>query len=126
MVEILNTTKQNFLSKKEDFVFIAETILGKKYELSLVFVGKQKATSLNKWYRNKSYSPNVLSFPIDKSSGEIFINLDQTKKEYSDFEMTHKDYIKYLFIHGLLHLKGLDHSKKMESLEKKYSKQFLG
>lgn len=124
MLNISNTTKQNPLSKKEDFVFIKENILGLKYELSLVFIGNKKAQTLNKKYRNKSYSPNVLSFPLDKSAGEIFINLDQTKKEHTDFSLTHKNYIKYLFIHGMLHLKGLDHGNKMDKLEEKYIEKF--
>ena len=65
-----------------------------------------------------------MSFPIDKTNGDIFINLDQTKKEFKDFDMTHKNYIKYLFIHGCLHLKGLDHGKKMDQLENKFIKKF--
>jgi len=121
-LEISNTTKQNPLSKKEDFVILKKKIIGEKYFVSLVFVGKKKATSLNKIYRNKTYSPNVLSFPIDEESGEIFINLDQTKKEHNDFEMSEKNYIKYLFIHGLLHLKGLDHGPEMDKLEERYLK----
>ena len=33
-------------------------------------------------------------------------------------------YIAFLFIHGLLHLKGHDHGDTMESLERRYVKQF--
>lgn len=125
MLTITNTTKMRPLSTVADFVNIKEAVVGTKHEVSLVFVGRQKATSLNKKYRNKSYSPNVLSFPIDAKNGEIFINLDQTKKEYGDFDMSHKDYIRYLFIHGLLHITGLDHGDKMDTLERKFIKKFL-
>jgi len=32
--------------------------------------------------------------------------------------------LKYLFIHGLLHLKGFEHSSTMEKEEKKYMRLF--
>jgi ssRNA-specific RNase YbeY (16S rRNA maturation enzyme) len=51
-----------------------ESVLGKKYELSLVFIGDKKSKSLNKKFRNKDYKANILSFPIDNDMGEIFIN----------------------------------------------------
>ena len=34
-----------------------EDILGKRYELSLVFVGEKRALMLNQTYRKKSYIP---------------------------------------------------------------------
>jgi probable rRNA maturation factor len=101
-----------------------DTILGKKYELSLLFVGAKRAQSLNQSYRQKSYVPNVLSFPLDDSHGEIYICPQVADKEAKNFNLTKKSYIAYLFIHGLLHLKGHDHSDKMDALEQKYLKQF--
>ena len=124
MISIKNISKQNPLSSKEDFVNISEKILGKKYELSIVFVDTKTAQQLNKDYRKKTYIPNILSFPIDKNSGEIFICLEKSKEEAIDFEMTKSIYIKYLLIHGALHLKGLDHGEKMEKEEKRFLKFF--
>lgn len=124
MLSVSNTTKQSPLSRKEDFLLIKKSILGEKYDLSLVFVGDKKIQSLNNQYRNKTYIPNILSFPIDKTSGEIFINIKVAKKEARDFEMSHKNYIKFLFIHGCLHLNGFLHGKKMEEEENKYIKKY--
>lgn len=126
MLDITNTTKQKPPRlTREDFVVIQEAILGKKYELSLVFIGDTKSKKLNWQFRKKTYVPNVLSFPIDKDSGEIFINLKKASSEAKDFDMTPKQYIKFLFIHGCIHLKGLYHGKEMEKLEDKFSKKFL-
>ena len=125
MLEISNTTKQSPISKKSDFVVMSEKILGKKYDLSLVFVGEKKAKQINQEYRNKSYVPNILSFPLSDSEGEIFICLKNIKKECKDFEMTPHQYEIFLFIHGCLHLKGLDHGSEMEKLEKKFIKIFF-
>ena len=124
MISVTNFTKNNSPIKELFFAKIASEILPADYELSLVFVGDKKAQTLNKKYRNKDYIPNVLSFPIDKKSGEIFINLKQLEKETVKFQMDFPTIIIYMFIHGCLHLKGLDHGAKMDSLEKKYLKMF--
>jgi len=99
-------------------------ILGAKYELSLAFVGKARAAELNKTYRHKTYSPNVLSFPLTESAGEIVICPQVALAEAKKFNLSVDGYIAYLFIHGCLHLKGLDHGDEMDKLEKKYLKLF--
>jgi len=124
MVDILNTTKQDPLSPRSFFGLAKDEILGKNYELSLAFIGDTRSRSLNKKWRKKNYIPNVLSFPLGDDMGEVFINLRKAKSEAKDFEMTPKVFIKYLYIHALLHLKGLDHGTKMDKLEEKYLKKF--
>lgn len=99
---------------------IKNDILGTSYELSLLFVGATKAKKLNKTYRQKSYVPNVLSFPLGNAVGEIVIAPIVARKEAPKFNMTPEGYIGFLFIHGCLHLKGLDHSDTMDKAEKKY------
>jgi probable rRNA maturation factor len=101
-----------------------EAILGKKYELSLVFVGKTRAQKLNQEYRGASYVPNVLSFPLSDTAGEIYITPQVAKTECKKFNMTPTGYIGFLFIHGLLHLKGYPHGDTMDKAEKKYIARF--
>ena len=103
---------------------IKNNILGKNYQLSLVFIGPVKAKKLNKESRGKDYVPNVLSFPLTEEAGEIFITPDTAKTEAKRFKLSEKGYIGYLFIHGLMHLKGFEHSDKMERLEQKFMTQF--
>jgi probable rRNA maturation factor len=97
-----------------------DDILGKSYELSLTFVGSATAQKLNTTYRKKTYVPNVLSFPLDPKTGEIFIAPVKARSEAKAFGMSEKGYIGFLFIHALLHLKGLDHGDTMDKAEKKY------
>lgn len=99
-------------------------ILGKRYALSLVFTGAQVAKRLNTEHRGKTYVPNVLSFPLSSDAGEIFITPTVAKKEARKFNMSVNGYIGFLFIHGLLHLKGLDHGDTMEKAEKKYCMRY--
>lgn len=103
---------------------IKNSILGKRYDLSLVFIGKTRASTLNQTYRNKSYSPNVLSFPLDKSTGEIFICPQVAKREASKYDLSPNGYVAFLFIHGCLHLKGYAHGATMDKQEQKYLRLF--
>ncbi len=120
--EILNMTKGALPSVP--FLEIKNKILGEDYELSLVFCGNRKSKELNKKFREKDYPTNVLSFPLDKENGEIFIAPAVVKKETLKFGKTYKNLIGYLFIHGLLHLKGMEHGSTMETAEKKFQKLF--
>lgn len=99
-------------------------VLGKKYDLSLAFIGQNRSRALNRTYRGKDYSTNVLSFQLSPDSGEIFIDLAQAKKEYKKFGMSFEDFVFYLFIHGILHLSGLEHGSTMESKENKLLSKF--
>lgn len=91
-------------------------VLGPSYILSLVYCGDKLTQELNRSYRKKNAPTNVLAFPLSKSSGEIFINLRRTKGFAPE----------YLFIHGLLHLKGLSHGATMERKEKELLEIFYG
>ena len=95
-------------------------VLGASYALSLVFIGTTRAQTLNRTNRKKTYIPNVLSFSLDETHGEIFITPKIAKKEARQRNMTTNEYTGYLFIHALLHLKGLRHGDTMDMLEKKY------
>lgn len=106
MLQVKNLTKHK--APKLPFAKACDLCLPPDYELSLVFVDNKKASELNQTYRGKDYSANILSFPLDKNAGEIFLNLDQTEHEPL-----------FLFIHGLLHLAGMTHGSKMESKERK-------
>lgn len=119
---VINQTKGKLPSLP--FVSICKAILGADYELSVVFVSKAKGRSLNKTYRDKDYATNILSFPLTKSSGEIIMCPDVMRKEYSSFDMNYSQFVKFLFIHGCLHLKGMQHSSTMEEQERKFLKKF--
>ncbi len=104
---------------------------------SLLLSGSYEITKLNKKFRNKNKSTDVLSFPfynktelqfkIKKNKeiylGDIIINLDKIKfkKNKRKFQLEFNK----LWIHGLVHLFGYDHKKDkdyliMQNVEKKY------
>ena len=103
---------------------MAAHVLGTRYELSLVICGDTLAQRMNATYRKKTYKPNVLSFPLDKENGEIFLNLRCAEREAKKYHVRVRDRAALLFVHGLYHLKGFDHGDKMESLERATLKKF--
>ncbi len=103
---------------------IKNDILGKQYELSFAFVSKKQIQELNKKYRSKNGPTDVLSFPLDKNSGEILICKEIAKKKASKFYPDFENYLIFLVIHALLHLKGLKHSSKMEEYEFTYYRRY--
>ncbi len=114
---IVSTTKDRI--PRLPFFDMKKAVLGDKYELSLVFSGDKRSRSLNKRYRNKSYIPNVLSFPLDETHGEIFLNLKQAKREHKARGESYEFFVALLVIHGMYHLKGMLHGSTMEGQEAK-------
>jgi len=120
--EIKNTTKGKLPSLP--FTAIKNFALGENYELSLVFIGDKLSQKLNNQYRDKNKPADILSFPLTKTSGEIFINLRKARKDAKNYDRNPENFIAFLFIHGLIHLKGFEHSSKMELQEKKIREKF--
>ncbi len=102
------------------FAKIKKAVLGEAYDLSFAFVTPAKMRQAMKYKKltpnelTKTKTSNVLSFPLSKHTGEILI-CKAAAKPYT---------VEYLFIHGLLHIKGLKHSDTMERTEDKILKKF--
>ncbi|MDO8604395.1 MAG: rRNA maturation RNase YbeY [bacterium] len=116
-LSITNTTKGKL--PRLPFTKMANAVLGKDYECSLVVVSSLKSQELNRTYRQKDTPTNILSFPLDTNEGEIFLDLKKAREDAPNFDRTYTNFIGFLFIHALFHLKGHDHGTKMENAEKK-------
>ena len=102
---------------------IKDDILGKEYSLSIAFISAPKSREVNKKYRKRDKPTNVLSFPFSKSEGEILLCASVIKKEAKLFKKTYEEFLLFLVIHGMLHLKGMLHSSRMERAEKIFYKK---
>ncbi len=98
--------------------------LGQRWDVSFVICGDARAQSLNKKYRNKTYTPNVLSFPLSPTSGEVIINVREATREARRLNVSPRERIIHLAIHGLLHLRGMGHVVTMERTEARLLKHF--
>ncbi len=119
---LINNTKGKL--PRLPFAHMKNTVLGKEYDLSLVFVDDEESRRISIETKRKNYIPNVLSFPLDDISGEIFINPFEAGRQAKSFGRTPENMIGFLYIHGLAHLKGMDHGVTMERTEAKFRKRF--
>ena len=129
-IEDCENLKISYTVKKapiKDGVFlhkIKNSILGKKYDLNIYFVGPKKIKKINQQYRKKDYVTDILSFPFPGDDfGEIYLCMNKVKSKAKLFDTTTENYLNYLFIHGMIHLTGLDHGEEMDKLEKKFTKK---
>ncbi len=118
------TNKTRGIPARLPFKKMKEKVLGKEYDLSFVLLTAREATALTKKTKHKDKASNVLAFPLSKTSGEIFICPATARIQAPDFGMSTRDFIGYLFIHGLLHIKGHLHGATMESAEQQLLTHF--
>lgn len=119
---LINETKAKL--PRLAFESIKDAILGPEYQLNLIITSPAKIKKLNTIYRNKETATDILSFPLSKNEGEIYISPSEAKKEAPKFNRSYQNFLAFLFIHGCAHLKGLDHGDRMEKLEIKFRKKF--
>ncbi|KKR78510.1 MAG: putative rRNA maturation factor [Candidatus Nomurabacteria bacterium GW2011_GWA2_40_9] len=106
------------------FKNIKNDILGEDYSLSIAYVTEKKSREINKKYRNIDKPTNVLSFALYKNMGELVLCKSIIRKELKKFNKTFEQLLGFLVIHGMLHLKGMQHSSRMERAEKYYCQKY--
>jgi probable rRNA maturation factor len=121
-IDIRNFTRST-PAARVPFAKIAEQVLP-GWDISLVFAGERRAQQLNRALRNKEYIPNVLSYVSGKKSGEIIICPRVAERQAPEYELPVPEFIAYLFIHGLLHLKGLPHGATIDKYEREHMTRF--
>ena len=140
-----NIIWKKYLKYPYNFIDKKLTLLNKKNKLykknilifSLLLSGTEEIKRLNKKFRKKNKSTDVLSFPFYSKSqldlkikkekeiylGDIIINLSKIKNKSNKNKF--KEELNKLWIHGLVHLFGHKHKKNrdfyiMNKIEKKY------
>ena len=113
--------------KKPDFFFNSlmqifprkYRFIKKKVSLTVLLSNNKNIKRLNKKFRNKNKSTDVLSFPSEKKInikkspyiGDIIISYDFMNKPKALSILEFKNKVTKIFIHGFLHLLGHDHIK---------------
>ena len=91
----------------------------KKVGLTILLSNNKNIKKLNKKFRNKNKSTDVLSFPSEKKLnikkspyiGDIVVSYEFMNKPKTLSTLEFKRKITKIFIHGFLHLLGYDHIK---------------
>ena len=96
--------------------------LNKKVSLTLLLSNNKNIKKLNKNFRNKNKSTDILSFPFNEKIniskqtyiGDIIISYNFMNKPKSQKLLIFKEKVIKTFIHGFLHLLSFDHVKNID------------
>lgn len=94
--------------------------LGKEIaEASVAFVDDEEMTRLNRTFRRKKRTTDVLTFPADETYGDprsgamplgdIVISVDQARRQAAEEGHSLAAEVRHLILHGVLHALGWDH-----------------
>ena len=127
-IEVFSDEKAWSIKLKKKEIFFKEicNLFPRKYQfpykkitLSLLLSNNKCIKKLNKIFRNKNKSTDILSFPLAKKTmiskktyiGDIIISYNFMNKPKSQNIKDFKKKVIKTFIHGYLHLLGFDHIK---------------
>ncbi len=104
-------------------------------ELCIRLVDEEESRQLNREYRRKDASTNVLSFPADVDLpdtvvwGDVVVCAPVVAREAAAQHKQYEDHFAHMVVHGVLHLLGYDHQTDadaavMEQLEARILDRF--
>jgi probable rRNA maturation factor len=96
------------------------------WDLSVLLCGDAMIRELNSNYRGKDEATDVLSFSLDEwvvddvlgkryLPGDLAISLDTLEENARYFDVSPDEELRRLLIHGILHLRGMDHASNDEA-----------
>jgi probable rRNA maturation factor len=91
-------------------------------ELTVRFVDADEGRTLNRTYRGKDYSTNVLTFAYAESeddpvTGDLILCCPVVEKEANEQGKPLEAHYAHLLVHGTLHAQGYDHEDEAEAEE---------
>lgn len=137
---------------KEDLVIqfvdaVLERLGCRNWEVSVTLCDDNRIRELNQQYRGRDEATDILTFVMDEdpfpkpadlsqelfTAGDMVISLETLLKNSEYFHLSPGEELKRLLIHGLLHLKGMDHpeddytfTSEMLKLQEDILKEFPG
>ena len=88
-------------------------------EVTIAIVDDEAMRNLNRKFRKKNKTTDVLTFPADDSYadpnasgrplGDIVISIDQSRRQAAEQKHSLATEVRYLILHGILHALGYDH-----------------
>jgi len=109
---------------------IVQHTLESDFAINLRFVGRDEARRLNRQFRHRAYTPNVLTFSyLPDPSADIVICTPVVRDQAREQRKTFVDHLAHMVVHGSLHAQGYDHqtdraAQSMERLERTLLGQF--
>ena len=129
--------RKNILKAAKETLNTAYKSKKNNLEVSFLLTSDSNIRLLNKNYRNKDKSTNVLAFPMNQDTfgkdyivGDVVISLQRILSESKKLKIQKYKYLSQITIHGVLHLLGFDHKsnkqhEEMNRIEQKIFKKIF-
>jgi probable rRNA maturation factor len=130
MIEVVNRQRKMPLDCERWRAFVEKTwqVIPTQAEgATVAFVSDRAMRKLNRLWRHKQGTTDVLSFPVEQdefekaegsSLGDVVISVEQAARQAKESGLTLEQEIAQLILHGLIHLCGYDHSTDDGSMNK--------
>lgn len=121
MIEVVNRQRRRKINAKQWREFAEDALqkIGKPQQsATVVFVGDEAIKKLNREFRGKNSTTDVLSFPSEAETfevenqdrlGDVVISVQRAAAQARRHGLSFSSEVKQLILHGLLHLCGYDH-----------------
>jgi len=122
MIEVVNRQRKVPVDCERWQAFVDKAIRVLPAEatgVTIAFVSDRAMSELNRLWRRKRGTTDVLSFPAvqdefekmeGSSLGDVVISIEQAARQAKDNDLSLDQEIAQLILHGLIHLCGYDHS----------------
>ncbi|HEX4375745.1 MAG TPA: rRNA maturation RNase YbeY [Steroidobacteraceae bacterium] len=120
-VSVSRQVRRGWVPPARDFKCWADAVLGPRMrarQVSVLLVGEQRSRTLNRHYRNRDKSTNVLSFPASPVArrsagllGDLVICPLVLRAEAREQHKDIRSHWAHMVVHGMLHLLGYDHER---------------
>jgi probable rRNA maturation factor len=127
----IDSKKVSNIAKKVIEKELADTEIG---SLNILLTDDAEITSINKQFRNKEESTDILSFGYgleEEPIGDIVISLERISEQSQEFGNSFEEELLYITIHGVLHVLGYNHEgddtedEEIFLLQKKYFRELV-
>lgn len=116
--EVLELIDKKLLSR-----YIIKQCGNKMINIYYNFVSSKDQIKMNSEFKSHDYNTDILTFDLSNSAceltGDVYISLKQIKKNTKRYNVTLKEELNRVLIHGFLHLYGFNDETKQDKKEMK-------
>jgi probable rRNA maturation factor len=121
MIEVVNRQRKLLLDCerwREFGIRVLKVVPANEAGVTVAFVSDRAMRELNRRWRGKGRTTDVLSFPAGQDEfekleglrlGDVVISVEQAVRQAGEHGLSFEDEVSQLILHGLLHLCGYDH-----------------
>lgn len=121
MVEVVNRQRKVAVDKQRWKLFAERAVAvspAGEASVTVAFISDRKMRELNRRWRGKDKTTDVLSFPTEQSDfekveglelGDVVISIEQAARQAKQNKVALDNEVSQLILHGILHLCGYDH-----------------